>query len=322
MESDDWSQSFGCLCRAVPLMRRVFLAIIVSTLLCGQSTLPAFPPGVFSQRGALDGTISYSGPGDVVTSALVWYGLRAYSAATRGNAAINVCNVSDVACADLSTDPNTGELIVSAIGGSSCAIVTCTVKILYDQSGNSRNITTATIANRAILKLNCIGAQPCLNFNASTQGYESTFSISQAQPVSISNVGYASAGMNFLGSYHSSAGAVGCGMFWDAANTWGIYADGTGAAVLTKSATDSSWHAAQAVCNGASSVLNIDGTDATGTTGNDSLAYHVSIGTDAFGSIVGGYWVESGLWSSGFSSGNRTAMCHNQYTYWGTSTSC
>ena len=103
-------------------MRRVFLAIIVSTLLCGQSTLPAFPPGMFSQRGALDGTISYSGPGNVVTSALVWYGLRAYSAATRGNALINACNVGDAACADVPSDASIGALTISAIGGESCNV--------------------------------------------------------------------------------------------------------------------------------------------------------------------------------------------------------
>ena len=35
----------------------------------------------------------YTGPGDIVSGAKVWYGLRAYNAADRGNKLVNVCNV-------------------------------------------------------------------------------------------------------------------------------------------------------------------------------------------------------------------------------------
>jgi hypothetical protein len=92
----------------------------------------SFPPGTFNNRAALDaaggGATNCSPtpcPGDVVSSATVWYGLRAYSLAKAGNAAVNACisNVSST-CADFSTDPTSGNLVFnssSTISGNACA---------------------------------------------------------------------------------------------------------------------------------------------------------------------------------------------------------
>jgi hypothetical protein len=46
------------------------------------------------------------------------------------------------------------------------------------------------------------------------------------------------------------------------------------------------------------------------------------VGQFSSGEFMTGYLTEIGIWSSAFSSGNRTSVCHNQYVYWGTSTSC
>src|SRR5216684_5005777 len=79
--------------------------------------------------------VAFVGSGDIVGGWQVWYGLRAFSAAKRGTKAINVCNVSDVACADFLTDATTGALVVTTVGGSDCSVVVCIIKTLYDQSG-------------------------------------------------------------------------------------------------------------------------------------------------------------------------------------------
>ena len=51
-------------------------------------------------------------------------------------------------------------------------------------------------------------------------------------------------------------------------DTWGVYG-GTSGNVTAAGATEGGWHSLQAVMAGASSVLNIDGTETTGTaTGN------------------------------------------------------
>jgi hypothetical protein len=53
---------------------------------------------------------SYTGPGDVVSGAKAWYGLRAYSAATAGTKAIRLCDHLGANCADISTSASTGKL--------------------------------------------------------------------------------------------------------------------------------------------------------------------------------------------------------------------
>lgn len=86
----------------------------------------------------------------------MWFGLRGFNAAYAGPA-INVCLPSDTACADFAISG--GNLVVAPISGTSCnnSTTICTVKTIYDQSGQKRctgsvpcNFTQATIANRAI----------------------------------------------------------------------------------------------------------------------------------------------------------------------------
>lgn len=263
------------------------------------------------------GAPSYTGPGDSVSGATAWYGLRAYSAAKRGNAAINVCNVSDVVCADMSTDATTGALVVTTIGGSDCGSVNCTVKIIYDQTGNGFNLSQATIASRPLLKLSCLGSLPCLNFSAGGLFNSSTTSISQPWSISavIERTGQFSSGylISSTGSYEGLASGGG------SADNVQLYGSNT----LQATATDNVSHAVQALANGASGVINVDGTETTGNTGSNAFENAGwYLGADSFGDNLRGYIAEMGIWGAGFSSGQRTSLCHNQHTYWATATSC
>ena len=81
---------------------------------------------------------SYTGPGDVVSGAVAWWGLRAYNgtyAASLGKLA-NICTPLDAVCADVNSDTS-GNFNLSGTGALLCNNSTsiCTVKILYDQSG-------------------------------------------------------------------------------------------------------------------------------------------------------------------------------------------
>ena len=71
--------------------------------------------------------------------AKIWWGLRAYSAAYRGGKAIRLCDHSFANCADVLTNATTGGLTGSLIRGSDdcSAINTCTISIVYDQSGQN-----------------------------------------------------------------------------------------------------------------------------------------------------------------------------------------
>jgi hypothetical protein len=72
--------------------------------------------------------------------------------------------------------------------------------------------------------------------------------------------------------------------------------------------------------NGASSVINLDGTEASGpSTGNTTAGTPRITGAASTTFDVG----EVGFWDNlAFNSGARLSLCHNSYKYWGTSTAC
>lgn len=96
-----------------------------------------------------------------------------------------------------------------------------------------------------------------------------------------------------------------------------------GGGVITPAVSASTWHVAQGVANGSSSVLNIDGTDNTGSVGTDFFRSNTAVNLGS-GGISGytavGEFAEGGIWPSGFSSSQRTSMCQNEQGYWGTAT--
>lgn len=303
-------------------MKKLFslYAFVVTTLFA--STL-AFGQLMLTGAGKGPQAATYVGPGNIVSGATAWYGLRAYSAADRGNPLINVCNVSDVVCADLSSDATTGALVISTIGGSSCSVVTCTIKTMYDRSGNGNDVTQATIAARPTLVVSCVNSLPCATFVKTSSTYLSGAIAALSQPYTYSTVAIRTAAFTTIGVVLNIRSTTGANIYFHStANTFATFA---GSAEITQSATDNAWHAIQAVLNGASSVLSVDNSEATGSpgtqAGNTTFRIGVDIPTNPANHFTGNF-VEGGIWNSAFSAGNRTAMCHNQYTYWGTSTSC
>jgi hypothetical protein len=140
----------------------------------------------------------YQGPGDKVSGAFVWYGLRAYSAATRGNKAINVCLTGGASCTDTVINATTGALTITTVGGSSCASVTCYIEKIYDQTGgtncSSASCDLTAIANGTadypILTLSCLGSLPCITFGGNS-GLETAIGhnvTATAQPLTTSIV--------------------------------------------------------------------------------------------------------------------------------------
>ena len=146
---------------------------------------------------------AYAGPGDVVSGAKMWWGLRAYSLATAGTKAANICNASDANCADVNTLAN-GDFDVATATGSPLnwggAGGTCTIKTLYDQTtGNNCtaatcNLTQTIIGFRPTLAFNCIGTKPCMTFTSASSnrmnGANNATSVSQ--PVTLSGVAQSS----------------------------------------------------------------------------------------------------------------------------------
>jgi hypothetical protein len=297
-------------------MRNFLVCLFLVLFVAPQARAQLIGEGVFRAVPAA----SYVGPGDVVSGALAWYGLRAYNSATRGNPLVNVCNSTggvDVGCADLSSSATTGALVAATVSGITCPGANCTIKLWYDQSGNGITLTQNTIANRAALTASCLGSEACAVFtSASSQSYSSSGTVSSAQPYTMagaySETGVPEAGIISVQSAEVgllASGTAGFGLLYDV-NTGGA----------SFAISDSVFHVVQGIWNGASSVANVDNTTTTGNS-TTALSGKVYLGV-IFSDYPNASVFELGIWGLGFSSGQQTSMCHNSHTYWGTVTSC
>jgi hypothetical protein len=272
---------------------------------------------------------TYVGPGDIVSGAWMWGGLRCYSAATATGStkALTIRRASDSTTSDIVCKTD-GTLDV-ATAGTFCASTTCFATKIWDQSGATK-CTSGTVVCDLVpsggtgtqpqLIFSCLGSLPCLRYvSSSSQCMLSNVSFSaQAQPVTVSTVGNrtASASTNRIifsqGNFGSDPTIYGPG---GTANAW-IYNAGSG---VTATANDNAVHAANAVFNGASSTINIDGSETAGSAGtNGFIVAKISAGCSiGGGAFLDGDWYEGGLWPVGFTSGNRTSMNSNQHTFWG-----
>lgn len=313
-------------------MRKLGCAII-ALLLAGFLSASFEQPraGILALLGAGKGSsgvacTGYTGPGDAVASAYAWGGLRAYSCATRGGVAINVCNVSDVACVDFSTNASTGALTITTVGGSDCAVVTCTIKTVYDQSGNNGcsgpcDFTQATTAKRPVLTTNCVSSLPCMSFTALGNIAASLVSISAtpasiAQPFTITAAAIRSSGTTGFGLLVSDANFNGL-RFFNGANL----ADLDITTSHSFSQTDATWHRIIGVFNVASSQGVIDGSSSSLTLGSAALDQGFNSKLDLFehssGTVITVKIVETGIWVSAFSAGQITSMDGNISSFWG-----
>lgn len=308
-------------------MRRVLAiwALGLLTIIAGWQLVPARGQ-VMLMTGAGLGTAAafvYTGPGDVVSGAKAWWGLRAYNSAKRGTAAVNVCIPLDATCADLSTDATTGALVIGTIGGSSCSVVTCTVKTFYDQSGAlycsgsvACDLTQATIANRPVLTVSCATtSKPCLTW-AAGQGFTAVAAIGTAftQPYSAMVV------MQRTGAFTSSATGVGIGAagqvqlgLLNSANTAFTFAN----AVNSTAASDSTWHVLQGVFSslgtGNTSVDAASHVASNGSATGSGLSFCMAFG--CANGVVG--LIDEGGWWQADNTTNFGALNTNAKTYWG-----
>jgi hypothetical protein len=291
------------------------------------------------------GGATYIGPGNVVSGATAWYGLRAYSTATAGNRAINLCDNTGANCADISTNATTGKLNApGTLGSNNCNTSgTCHIHTWYDQSGalacggSACDVTQATVADQPTLNFSCINSLPCVNFPTAVQVMGSAATLASFTSGTYSAVSSRTGAFTTAGIM-MSIGANGGGNvqlnYRQAANTVQMFM-GT-AAITVANITDSNFHAFQAVFNGASSDLFCGGSAGTscstagtsnsispGTTpsGTNSLiciGEVATTGTCTGGSQLTGEISEIGVWSGTvFTGTQQTNMNANQYTFWG-----
>jgi hypothetical protein len=117
---------------------------------------------------------SYTGPGDVVASAAMWWGLRAYSAADRGTAVANVCLNDGTTCGDVLSDATTGfPPNAPVISGTTCNNSTqlCQIKKVYSKgtAGSGADLPQGTAAERPIWWPSALGSHACAKFDGSSR---------------------------------------------------------------------------------------------------------------------------------------------------------
>lgn len=268
---------------------------------------------------------SYMGPGDVVSSAYAWWGLRAYNAsyASGLNKIANVCTPSDVSCADVNSDASgnfnlAGSGLTCNNGGS-----ICTIKTLYDQSGGLNcggaacDITNSTIASRPTLEISCLGSLPCA-VSAGSGYLRSSLSTTGGITPNITFSAVLTRTGNFTGfaGYLSVEGGTGTVAFASSANTITAF---FGSAFPTATAADSSWHAAQtALVLGTSSLFYVDGSSTSAAdAGTASGAGNLSMFAQGQNPICTCSMTEGGIWAATFNGTQLSAMNSNQHAYWG-----
>jgi hypothetical protein len=261
---------------------------------------------------------AYTGPGDIVSGASMWWGLRAYSSATHGTKAVNLRNGG--VCADVNSDASTGAVPnAPTINGAACdnAGHPCTVKTLYDQSGNGNDITQATTSQQPSFSISCLGSLPCMKFarSANTTLLDATSTVVNqgfTLVAAAERTGSTTSQSNFIGS--SSLGGY---YFMDSANSVAVYA---GSFTSNVTANDNTWHALQSfvITTGSGNpTITVDGVVSNPTSpGSGNLTAGAGLSSDT-AKHCDCSMTEGGVWPSDFSSGNKTSMNSNIHTFWG-----
>jgi hypothetical protein len=304
--------------RITALFLGLWLSVFAAWQLAAQTSshMPTLGAG-----GPVAGGGGYTGPGDVVSGAKAWYGFRAYNntwAAGSGKIA-NICLASNTSCTDMVSN-SSGNMVITAPGGTTCTAINCFVHTLYDQSGNNGcsggpcDIVQATAANQPLFIPSCIASLPCMktgtNASIQLQG-PSSGPVITAEPITAV----------FYGEYLGSMGTNNVMAYCNG----GTFIGGSSISMYDLSAVQSilfsasAFHAAQGVLNGSSSVFYVDGAS-TGvaapggapTCGNGSSGKY----TIGAGATAGVFVNESGIWAIAFSGGQQSSMNSNMVSYW------
>lgn len=274
---------------------------------CGKETTTA-PPA------------PYTGPGDVVASAVYWGGLRGYNTAvtaTGTQKAVNVRRSSDNTTQDI-VILTTGALDIASAttfaGGSNLFVAK-----MYDQSGNGNDAVQATSGAQPQLFLSGGPSSGKPHMTFSNAQWLSTSSLTITKPFSYSLVAIrtgAFSSINLLVSPTADDGD----QVWFGGSANQLTCGNSG---FTITAADSTWHAIQYVSDPdggpTASTLYLDGSGTTGQTVGGTVTTTVNFGSYHAGVAVllNGDINEVGLWSTKFSGGNNSSIDSNQRTFWG-----
>ena len=277
---------------------------------------------------------AYNGPGDAVTGATAWWGLRAYSKniATNWNVAptkvANIrrsgdgvtCDVNAAFNGGLGVTANCSNTSYNAITANAFCTSTCFVTKLYDQSGANScggaacDVAQATSGNQPALQFGCEANNACLVFSSNTQNLVSATGPSIAAPYTFAAWGKRTGAFTSYQALAAQSSSTLLG-YNNVANQARFVNNGV---ATTVAATDSVAHSiAASVYAGPNFTFAVDTTFGTGLTPADATStsgtFFVGAPTTGFG--LTGTVAEAGVWPKQFASTDQSALCDNQYGY-------
>jgi hypothetical protein len=271
--------------------------------------IPVFVPAPVMPQAAA----AYAGPGNVVSGASAWWGLRGYSAAAVGANAVQLRRSSDNVVQTFTVQSNGGlplPAIIAFKGAANLFVAT-----LYDQTGNGFDLVQATLTQQFAFILNGLGSFPVVRASGAGS-LRSAGSLTQAQPVSGSFVAKRTGNFTSFQDVFDNGGTTPALQIGFGNMSNDSYMSTANNRTILDGATDNVMHAVNAVFNGVSSVLSTDG--ATGTTGNaGTTGLTGRFGSNVARAVLTGDFVEGGFWPLGFTTTQVTNLNTNQHAYWG-----
>ena len=255
----------------------------------------------------------YLGPGDVVSGATAWWGLRAYSSVATGSNTVRLRRDSDNTEQDFVTLSPTGALDTASITSFKGAANLFVVK-LYDQAGTN-DMVQATAANQPTLTTSPVR----MVFGGGNQILLTAGNVSQTRPWTKSVVAMRTS--NFTSQQNllqDTTGGFSTLYFTSSANTAACSACGANQ-VFTGLAADNTFHTiiGTAKSSGTEDAW-VDSTNQSGTATGVDISGGESYGS---GSTVGssplyGQELEAAIWPVAFNSAQGLALSANQLNYW------
>jgi len=265
-------------------------------------------------------SVTYVGPGDIVSGARGWWGLRAYSNATMGTNAIRLRRDSDNAELDFTTLSPSGALDEASIttwaGGANLFITKA-----YDQSGNSQDAAQATFAKQLPFLRNGLGSHSvATGIVGSPCGLLTGATFSFVVPLTVVFVAFWNSGGTNEPQYltGNTTGSFAWGFTGNLTPPQKVRAV-DGLVFDTTVTNTNSWHTFISVDNGDATSTNfVDGVTTTGDMGSTSVSGQIAgVGGLAVSQDPEKPQVEWGIWPGAFTSGNKTSMESNAKNYWG-----
>lgn len=307
-------------------MRRIVTLIALLGVLLGGWMISLTPtPGMvkaqaqilpmilFKKTAAATG---FTGPGDVVSGGTAFYSCsRAYSSATKGTKACNICaNVGGLAvgCTDVSSDATTGIVPDPTINGALCTITACIVDAIYDQTGNGNNLTQATVANMPTISVASVGSSAITMACASAgPQYLAGTNTSISQPYTYLAFASTTQTSSTTVTISASSGSL---LRFENTDKVQLFA-GTGLS-STGSYSINTNYSLIGIANSTTSAVVVNGTATTGSAGSTATGTTLTICAQGGAAALNGNLFEAGLWPIAFNSTQYGAMATNQAAFY------